>query len=115
MDDGLAKSVGVSNFSEAQIDGMLKHARIPPAANQVELHPLLAQRRLVGYCMRKVRPAASYWLSRFQALHVEPDRCSRVECICVNSEACLGLAHAELYLRGHLMHVNTERSLLSRR
>lgn len=55
MDDGLAKSIGVSNFSEAQIDDVLGHARIPPAANQVELHPLLAQRRLVGYCMRKVQ------------------------------------------------------------
>ena len=55
VDDGLAKAVGVSNFSEAQIDGVLGHARIPPAANQVELHPLLAQRRLVGFCMRKVQ------------------------------------------------------------
>ena len=55
MDDGLAKLIGVSNFSEAQIDGVLGHARIPPAVNQVELHPLLAQRRLVGYCMRKVQ------------------------------------------------------------
>lgn len=55
VDDGLAKSIGVSNFSEAQIDDVLGHARIPPAANQVELHPLLAQRRLVGFCMRKVQ------------------------------------------------------------
>ena len=55
VDDGLAKSIGVSNFSEAQIDDVLGHARIPPAVNQVELHPLLAQRRLVGYCMRKVQ------------------------------------------------------------
>ena len=55
VDDGLAKSIGVSNFSEAQIDGVLGHARIPPAANQVELHPLLAQRRLVGFCLRKVQ------------------------------------------------------------
>jgi len=57
VDDGLARLIGVSNFSEAQIEELLGCARIPPCANQVELHPRLAQRRLVGYCARKVAPA----------------------------------------------------------
>jgi len=56
VDDGLARSIGVSNFSEAQIEELLGYARVPPCANQVELHPRLAQRRLVGYCARKVAP-----------------------------------------------------------
>lgn len=58
MDDGLARSIGVSNFSEAQIEELLGFARISPAANQVELHPRLAQRRLVGFCTRKVAAVA---------------------------------------------------------
>ena len=100
MDDGLAKSIGVSNFSEAQIDGVLGHARIPPAANQVELHPLLAQRRLVGYYMRKVRARRQLLAFGHVRLCISSlKRCLRLECICVNSEACLGLAHATSHFR----------------
>ena len=33
----------------------LSYARIKPVVNQVELHPLLAQRKLVGVCLRNVR------------------------------------------------------------
>ncbi|KAK9825868.1 hypothetical protein WJX81_006636 [Elliptochloris bilobata] len=60
VDDGLAKSIGVSNFSEAQIGDLLAYARIPPAVNQVELHPRLAQRRLVGFCVRKGLRCVAY-------------------------------------------------------
>ena len=56
VDAGLATHLGVSNFSVAQLEALLEHARVPPVANQVELHPLLAQRKLVGVCLRKVRP-----------------------------------------------------------
>lgn len=54
VDDGLAKHIGVSNFSVKQIEEVLEYARIKPVANQVELHPFLAQRKLVGVCARKV-------------------------------------------------------------
>lgn len=54
VDDGLVKHLGVSNFSLTQVEGLLQHARIKPVANQIELHPFLAQRKLVGVCARKV-------------------------------------------------------------
>jgi len=38
----------------AQVEELLEYARVRPVANQVELHPLLAQRKLVGVCLRKV-------------------------------------------------------------
>ncbi|KAL3155073.1 hypothetical protein ABBQ38_011137 [Trebouxia sp. C0009 RCD-2024] len=53
VDDGLVKHLGVSNFSLTQVEGLLQHARIKPVANQIELHPFLAQRKLVGVCARK--------------------------------------------------------------
>lgn len=53
VDAGLATYLGVSNFSVAQVEEVLEFARIRPVANQVELHPLLAQRKLVGVCARK--------------------------------------------------------------
>ena len=54
VDDGLVKHIGVSNFSTKQVEDLLEYARIKPVINQVELHPLLAQRKLVGVCARKV-------------------------------------------------------------
>lgn len=40
---GKAKAIGVSNFSRAEMERLLKHAHQPVAVHQVELHPWLAQ------------------------------------------------------------------------
>lgn len=37
--DGLAKSIGVSNFTLAQLQALVKNARVRPAVNQIQLHP----------------------------------------------------------------------------
>eukprot|EP00930_Biecheleria_cincta_P015022 TRINITY_DN12673_c0_g1_i1.p1 TRINITY_DN12673_c0_g1~~TRINITY_DN12673_c0_g1_i1.p1 ORF type:complete len:541 (-),score=69.04 TRINITY_DN12673_c0_g1_i1:70-1692(-) len=49
-DLGLAKSVGVSNFSIAQLEGLLAAGRELPEVNQIELHPWLQQRRTTEWC-----------------------------------------------------------------
>lgn len=54
VDDGLVKQIGVANFSLKQVEDLLKTCRIKPVVNQVELHPMLAQRKLVGCLMRQV-------------------------------------------------------------
>ena len=38
VDQGLAKAIGVSNFSSKQIERVLTSARIPPANTQVHLY-----------------------------------------------------------------------------
>ncbi|KAL5712838.1 3''-deamino-3''-oxonicotianamine reductase [Ranunculus cassubicifolius] len=47
---GLTKSVGVSNFSVEELSDLLIHATIPPAVNQVEMHPYWQQRELRAFC-----------------------------------------------------------------
>jgi hypothetical protein len=42
-----------------QVEEVLSYARIRPVANQIELHPLLAQRKLLGVCRRKVSARTS--------------------------------------------------------
>ena len=43
---GLAKSIGVSNFTEAHLAEIVAATGVIPAVNQVELHPLLQQPEL---------------------------------------------------------------------
>jgi 2,5-diketo-D-gluconate reductase A len=41
--DGLARSIGVSNFQPAHLERLIQHTGVTPAVNQVELHPRLQQ------------------------------------------------------------------------
>ncbi|CAK9147180.1 unnamed protein product [Ilex paraguariensis] len=50
---GLAKAIGVSNFSCNKLEELLSVAKIPPAINQVELSPLWQQKKLRGFCKAK--------------------------------------------------------------
>ncbi|KAI7884877.1 Aldo/keto reductase [Lichtheimia hyalospora FSU 10163] len=46
------RAIGVSNFTVHKLEQLLKSAKIVPAANQVELHPYLAQKELVDFCAK---------------------------------------------------------------
>ena len=50
---GLAKAIGVSNFTTNHLDRILAVTTIPPAVNQVELNPAWQQRTLRAYCVDK--------------------------------------------------------------
>ncbi|KAF5366017.1 hypothetical protein D9758_006714 [Tetrapyrgos nigripes] len=47
------RAVGVSNFTIAHLEGIIKATGVVPAANQIEAHPLLPQDDLVAYCKEK--------------------------------------------------------------
>lgn len=47
---GLARHVGVSNFSARKLRDLVAGARRPPVMNQVELHPYLQQEDLLETC-----------------------------------------------------------------
>lgn len=53
VDDGLVRSIGISNFNRAQTERLLANCRIRPATNQIELHPYLTQIRLVEYLRKE--------------------------------------------------------------
>jgi len=50
VDAGLVRQIGVSNSSTAKLAALLPHCRIQPAMNQIERHPWLQQRDLLGFC-----------------------------------------------------------------
>ncbi|KAK8448900.1 hypothetical protein SEVIR_7G123300v4 [Setaria viridis] len=57
---GLAKAIGVSNFTTKHLDKVLAATTIPPAVNQVLLNPVWQQRTLRGYCAEKGIHVAAY-------------------------------------------------------
>lgn len=47
--EGIARSIGVSNFNAAQIEKLINETGIVPAVNQVELHPSFQQKELRSF------------------------------------------------------------------
>lgn len=47
---GLVRNIGVCNFNVALLRDLLSYASLPPAVLQVELHPYLAQPKLLRFC-----------------------------------------------------------------
>ncbi len=60
VDLKLTRSIGVSNFSQAQLDEVLKIARIKPVLHQIELHPYLNQQEMRQYCAKNNIVVNSY-------------------------------------------------------
>ncbi len=52
-ESGLARAIGVCNFHEHHLVKLLKHSNVVPAINQIEIHPLLNQNKLIHYCKSK--------------------------------------------------------------
>lgn len=49
---GLTKHIGVSNFNIPKLQLLIDNGSIVPEMNQVESHPLLAQRELLEFCTK---------------------------------------------------------------
>lgn len=52
-DSGKARAIGVSNFSVKKLGDLLEVARVVPAVNQVECHPVWQQPKLHAFCKSK--------------------------------------------------------------
>ena len=48
--DGRARSIGVSNFQPNHIRRLYQECEIPPAVNQIEVHPYLTQNTVREFC-----------------------------------------------------------------
>ena len=59
-EEGLVGAIGVCNFHEHHLEKLLKIAKVKPVINQIELHPLLTQIPLRGYCKSKGIQIQSY-------------------------------------------------------
>lgn len=69
--DGLAKAIGISNFTITMIDRLLKTATTVPAVNQVESHPYFQQKKLKEYCdikgeRKDLSPSTEYYYIKYR-------------------------------------------------
>lgn len=60
VDEGRVRFLGVSNFGLAQVEDVLSWCKHKPIVNQIELHPMLPQRKLVGVSLRKGVHSVAY-------------------------------------------------------
>lgn len=56
----LVRSLGVSNFSEEQLERVIAVAKVPVCVNQVECHPYLNQKKLMEFCASKNISVTAY-------------------------------------------------------
>jgi len=69
-DQGLAHSIGVSNYTIRHLEELLPSSPIRPAVNQVEFHPFLYQKALFEFCVRqRIQLEAYSPLTRGQRLN----------------------------------------------
>jgi len=57
---GKCRAIGVSNYTIRHLQEMDSYAEVPPAIDQVELHPYLYQRDLIEYAKKKDIQIESY-------------------------------------------------------
>lgn len=52
-EQGKVRAIGVSNFQIHHLEDLMGSCRIKPMVNQVELHPLLTQKKLLAFCRKE--------------------------------------------------------------
>lgn len=57
---GLAKSIGVSNYQVQHLEATLKTAKVPPVINQIEFHPYLQHSQLLDFHKKHNIATAAY-------------------------------------------------------
>nr|XP_006822402.1 PREDICTED: aldose reductase-like [Saccoglossus kowalevskii] len=53
VDEGRAKSIGVSSFNQKQLERIMDVAKHKPVTNQIELHPYFTRNELTSWCQSK--------------------------------------------------------------
>ncbi|MFH9553104.1 aldo/keto reductase [Streptomyces sp. NPDC017435] len=94
-EEGVVRSIGVSNFTAAHIERLEKETGVLPSVNQIELHPLLPQDELRAFHEAKgVRTESWSPLGRGSALLDDP--------AVVSVARSLGVTPGQVVLRWHL-------------
>jgi alcohol dehydrogenase (NADP+) len=53
LESGKTRAIGISNYSQAELERLLKETSVVPAVHQLELHPYLQQKAFVEFHKQK--------------------------------------------------------------
>jgi 2,5-diketo-D-gluconate reductase A len=96
--EGLARSIGVSNFQVEHLERLAAECETVPALNQIELHPYLLNADVDAYC-REHAIATEAWSPIAQGAVLDDPA------VTVIAER-LGRSPAQVVLRWHIQHGN---------
>ena len=88
--EGLVRNIGVCNIGTTMLRDVLNYATIKPSVLQVELHPYLAQEKLVRFCRTKgiaVTGFSNLGAGSYVALGM-----SKIEESCLNQQVVIDIA-----------------------
>lgn len=88
---GIVRSVGVSNFKQHHLNDVINASGVTPTVNQVELHPLFQQKDLQAYCKER-NIVLQAWSPLMRAKALEMDALAAIA-------AKYGVSVAQLILR----------------
>jgi 2,5-diketo-D-gluconate reductase A len=91
---GTSRSIGVSNFQAHHLRRLRAETDVPPAVNQIEVHPYLAQDELRAV-NRELGIATEAWSPIAQGLVLDDETITRVA-------ASVGKSPAQVVLRWHI-------------
>ena len=98
--EGLVRSIGVSNFTEAMLDRLHAETGVTPVVNQVELHPYFPQASLRAYhAEHGIRTESWSPLARRSEL--------LNECVITDLAEQLGVSPTQVVLRWHVQSGST--------
>ncbi len=92
--DGRARSIGVSNFQPHHLRRLHENTEVPPAVNQIEVHPYLTQDEVRGFCAEH-GIAVEAWSPIGQGLELEDPTI-------VSIAQRVGKTPAQVILRWHI-------------
>lgn len=102
---GRARAIGVSNYRISDLQRLLQSAEIPPACNQIELHPYFSQPELRAFCAGHQIQVISYsplgtgtWSS------IEAGRKPVRDPLIEKLAAAHGVSPAQIILRWNIQH-----------
>jgi diketogulonate reductase-like aldo/keto reductase len=114
-DEGLIRSIGVSNFTVRHLEELIADSGVVPAVNQVEFHPFLYQKELLDYCTAKgIRLQAYCPLTQGQRLDDPTVLAVAARCGRTPAQVLIrwGLQHGVLEIpksvKAHRLHENAQ-------
>lgn len=92
--DGLIRSIGVSNFLVKHLDDIKKDCEVIPAVNQVEWHPKCHDHKLLDYCRE-----SKILLQAYSSLGTSSDTSLRDDPVVRKLARTLGKSTSQVLLR----------------